>query len=37
MVTQTAYGLSRQLTLPYETALENVKEALKREWEGRAR
>ena len=31
MVTHTAYSFSRQLDLPYETALENVKEALKRE------
>ena len=31
MVTQTAYGLTRQLPLPYDEALERVKGALKEE------
>ncbi len=31
MVTQTAYGLSRQLSLPYDEALLRVKDALKEE------
>lgn len=31
MVTQTAYGLSRRLSMPYEEALRRVKDALKEE------
>jgi uncharacterized protein (DUF302 family) len=31
MVKQTAYGLSRQLSIPYEEALPRVKDALKEE------
>jgi len=31
MVTETAYGLSRRLSLPYEEALPRVKDALKDE------
>ncbi len=31
MVTQTAYGLSKELDMPYDDALERVKDALKSE------